>query len=69
MNFDGGVQFMKWGKQSLDQCFYFDIWCAMKLALWFLLGNAGPENLDPTQSAANNKNQKKKAAPTIYYAS
>ncbi|KAM4130138.1 hypothetical protein ACJW30_01G078200 [Castanea mollissima] len=32
-------------------------------------GNAGPENLDPTQSAANNKNQKKKAAPTIYYAS
>ena len=47
MNFDGGVQFMKWGKQSLDQCFYFDIWCAMKLTLWFLLGNVGLENLDP----------------------
>lgn len=41
----------------------------MQLTLQFLLGNAGPENLEPAQSAANNKNQKKKAAPTIYYAS
>jgi len=33
------------------------------------IGNPGPENLEPAQSAANNKNQKKKATPTIYYAS